>query len=696
MEKVFESKDLNLKVTLNKFANQADGAVWLQQGGTVILSTATSATLKEFPGFFPLSVDYREQFAAAGKIPGGYYKRESKSSEKEVLTSRLIDRAIRPLFPATYFDEVQVLNNVYSADKNHLPGILSLIASSLALSMSKIPFLGPVGAIEIARVAGNWIVSPTYDQTKESDVRLIVAGTKEGICMLEGCTDAISEKDLLDAIFMAHDIVKKQVAWQEEVLAQLTVEKDFANDGFDWSGWEKLSAEFFTVDNLNSVCVADKHLRSEAFNKLKTEFLEKYKNLVEEQQANTSKIDYVFDSAFRNRVTDWVMQEGKRVDGRKFDQVRALSGEVSLLPFAHGSALFQRGNTQALVTTTLGSGQDQQRVEELIGAGYDQNFILHYNFPPFSVGEVRPMRGPGRREIGHGNLAYSALYYQMPSEEVFPYTIRVVSDILESDGSSSMATVCGTTMSLLSAGVPLKNMVSGIAMGLLRSTEGKFQTITDLTGFEDNFGYMDFKVAGTEAGVTAIQMDIKYKSGLPREVFEQALAQARDARLLILNKMKEIISGPAAMSELVPQLISFKIDTKKIGAVIGTGGKIIKEIIEKTGTTIDTEDDGTVKVFGGPESNIELAISWIKTLAGQIRPGDVYNGRVRRLADFGVFVELVPGLDGLLHISQIPRKIHRDLDKYFRIGDELLVEVGDYDPETNKVSLRLVNPMNVD
>jgi polyribonucleotide nucleotidyltransferase len=690
MEKVFELKEFGTKVVLNKFAKQADGAVWLEQGGTVILATATSAKLDNFPGFLPLSVEFREQFAAAGKIPGGYHKREGKSSEKEVLASRLIDRALRPLFPATFFDEVQIITTVYSADKDNLPEAISLLAASLSLSISKIPFMGPIGAVEIARVDGEWIFSPTFDLSQKSSARIVVAGTSDGVCMLEGAMESVSEKDLVDIIFRAHEQIKKQVAWQEDIVRSLNIQKEEIKDTFDWSGWESKSSEFFDQSRLNTVCKADKFERSEAVKALKDEFLSKYKDLIEEQAANVTQVEYVFDNAFRNKVTDWVFENGKRVDGRSFDQIRPISTEVGILPRTHGSAFFQRGPTQALVTATLGSAQDEQRVDALFGDVGDQKFMVHYNFPPFSVGEVRPLRGPGRREVGHGNLAYSALKFQIPFGQGFDYTVRVVSDILECDGSSSMATVCGTTMAMLNAGVPLRNMVAGVAMGLLKSSHGKFQTITDLTGFEDAFGFMDFKVAGTENGVTAIQMDIKNKAGLPREVFENALSQAKDGRLFILGKMKETISNPSPMSDLVPKMISVKIDPKKIGAVIGTGGKVIKDIIEKTGTKIDTEDDGTVKIFGGPDSNIDLAINWIKTLAGQIETGTVYHGRIKRLADFGIFVEIVPGLDGLLHISQIPKAIQKNLSSKFNIGDPILVEVRDYDAENNKISLKPV------
>ena len=691
MEKKFELKELGLELSIGRFARQADGAAWLKRKGTVVLSTAVSAESAEFPGFFPLSVDYREYFSAAGKIPGGYFKREGRFTDKEVLVSRLIDRAVRPFFPATYFNKVQVLATVYSVSKDSLPSTLSLLASSIALTISKIPFLGPIGAVELVRINGNWIVDPSYEEAKNSDAKLVVAGNVEGICMLEGNMSGISEKELIDAMFNGHEVIKKQVAWQEEIAKELNIEKEEVKDLFDWSGWYKRAEEFFTPERLNSVCVEDKAKRSEQFKKLKDEFIEKYKEIIESEVLALSQVEYVFEDVFRNKVTDWVISEGKRVDGRKFDEVRDISSQIGILPNTHGSSFFQRGHTQALVTTTLGSGEDEQKIDSLLDETEDVRFMLHYNFPPFSVGEVKPMRGPSRREVGHGNLAFSALKKQMPDKGDFPYTVRIVSDILESNGSSSMATVCGSTLALLDAGVPLKHMVSGVAMGLLRSSSGKFQAITDLTGFEDNFGFMDFKVAGTSVGITAIQMDTKYKGGLARNVFEQALAQAKDARDLILHKMQDTISLPKPLSDLVPKMTSFKIDTKKIGLIIGPGGKMIKEIIEKTGTTIDTEDDGTVNVFGGPDANVELAVNWIKTLAGQIEPGSIYHGRIKRLADFGMFIEIVPGLDGLLHISQIPKDLQRKMDQTYKIGQNVLVEVIDHDPETGRISLKFVN-----
>ncbi len=690
MVKKFSLKEFGYEVEIGKFADQSDGAVWIQQGGTVVLSTVVTAKSKEFPGFLPLTVDYRELFSAAGKIPGGYYKREGKFTDKEILTSRLIDRAIRPIFPARFFDQIQILSTVYSIDKKHSPSILALVGTSLALVISKIPFITPVGAVEVARIKDEWIFNPSHDQVIEADVKIIVAGTEDGVCMLEGSSKSIKENELLDVIFEAHEQIKKQIQWQKEIQKAVGITKEDIEDSFNWDVWEKRAKEFFTNDKLKLVFKANKFERSEAVNKVRDEFFAIYKDEIESQEVVEGKVDYAFDSILKSMMTDLIFKEGRRIDGRQYDKVRDISVEVGLLPFTHGSALFKRGGTQALVTATLGSGQDVQRVEELID-GQDKTFMLHYNFPPFSVGEVRAMRGPGRREVGHGYLAAAALKFQLPSQEEFPYTIRIVADILSSDGSTSMATVCGSTMSLMNAGVPIKKMVSGVAMGLLKSSDGKFQAITDITGFEDEFGWMDFKVTGTDDGVTAIQLDIKNKGGLPRSVFEAALEQAKTGRIHILNEMRKCMSAPSPeLSSHVPKIISFKIDVDKIGAVIGGGGKTIREIIDKTKTTIDIEDDGTVKIFGGPDALLDVAISWVKTLAGKIEVGSIFKGKVRRTADFGIFVELVPGVDGLIHISSLPKEEHRNFMEIYKIGQDLDVEVLDYDSSTGRIRLRPV------
>lgn len=693
MGKIFTLPEFGYEVTLGKFAGQADGSAWLKQGGTVVLATVVSEPSTEFPGFFPLTIDYREQFAAAGKIPGGYYKREGKSSEKEVLIGRLIDRSIRPLFPENYFNQVQILVTVYSVDKQHKPGPAALLASSIALATSKIPFLGPVGVIEVGRINGQWVFDPLYAQSQESDVRLVIAGTTEGICMVEGECNEISEEDFVDAMFQAHERIKRQVAWQQEVQRAMVVEKEPVDDIYHWDIWKQKVDEFITEDRAKSIYLPDKIDRNKQLAKLQDEFATQYEEAMVESKISLSLIKYVFDLILNKKITEIIIALHKRVDGRSYDQIRPISVEVGLLPFTHGSALFTRGRTQALVTVTLGGGQDEQRMEDIMEVDSPpKTFMLHYNFPPFSVGEVRPMRGPGRREIGHGHLAGASLKYVLPDKQEFPYTIRIVADMLESDGSTSMATVCGSVMALMQAGVPIKKMVSGVAMGLLMSEKDAFAVLSDISGFEDAFGMMDFKVVGSDQGVTGIQMDIKYKGGLPREVFVKALAQAKQGRLHILGEMRKVMDKPnAELSELVPKLITLQVDTNKIGAIIGAGGKTIREIIEKTkATSIDIDPDGLVKIFGGPEADLDLAIGWIRVLAGQIEINSIFDGIVRRIADFGLFVELVPGQDGLVHVSNIPREKQRTFMRDYKIGDHVKVQVVDYDEESGRIRLRLL------
>ena len=691
-KKTFEFKKANYKATVNYVARQADGSVWFQYGDTVLLATATSAPAKEFPGFFPLTVEYREPFAAAGKIPGGFFKREGKSTDKEVLTSRIIDRAIRPFFPKEYFDSVQLCVTVYSVDKDHMPYVVAGIAASLALAISKIPFIEPVAMVEVARVDGQWVINPLYEQSLESDVKIVVAGTRDGICMVEGSTNEISEKEFLDALSLASETITEHVLWQEEIVQALKPHKDLPTCPVNWAMWEERSTAYLTDEILQPLFqTSTKEERNAAMDVLKTGFAELYEKEIEERGEPKSMVDYIFDDQLKTRVTDIICLHNRRVDGRAYDQIRPVSTEVGILPYTHGSSLFTRGATQALVTLTLGSGQDEQKVEDIMGGEVDGSFMLHYNFPPFSVGEVRPLRAPGRREVGHGYLAASAFKYVLPSKEDFPYTIRIVSDILTCDGSSSMATVCGSTMALLNGGVPVKDMVAGIAMGLLKSHKSdEFAVLTDISGFEDAFGLMDMKVAGTRNGMTAIQMDIKWKGGLPRSIFERAFEQARKARNTILDTMSQVMSKPnEKLSNLVPQVTMFKIKTDKIGAVIGTGGKVIREIIEKTGTSIDIEGDGIVKIFGQPGPDMERAVRWVKTLAGQIEPGTFYDGIVRKIAEFGLFVELVPGKEGLLHISAIPREHQRQLDKFYPVESPLRVKVMEYDSESDRIRLRL-------
>ncbi len=690
MERKFSLPEFGYEVTVGKFAGQADGSAWLAQGGTVILSTVVSAPTAEFPGFLPLTVDYREQFASAGKIPGGYLKREGKFSDREVLNARLIDRAIRPLFPDTYFNQIQLTSTVYSVDKENMPHGLALLASSLAFTISKIPFMGPIGFAEVARINGEWIFNPTHTESLSSDVKIIIAGTEEGICMVEGTSHEIQESEFIEVLFKGHEIIKKQVAWQHEIASQLGVVKEETPEFFDWALWRNKVESFFSNERLATLFNADKVARGKAMADLKAAFKENYKAEAAENGVSDVALKYLFEAVLEKKMCQNIIDFGKRVDGRDFETVRPIITEVGLLPFNHGSAVFQRGRTQALVSVTLGGGQDAAKVDSLMSPMVESKFMLHYNFPAFSVGEIRPNRGPGRREIGHGFLAASAIKQVLPSEDSFPYTIRIVSDILESDGSSSMATVCGSTMALMDAGVPLTKMVSGVAMGLLERPNG-FQVLTDISGIEDAFGLMDFKVAGTDTGITAIQMDIKYKGGLSRSVFEMALAQAHKGRMHILGEMRKVMTQPkSSVSELVPKIVSFKVPTDKIGAIIGKGGAVIKEIIEKTGTTIDIENDGTVKIFGTPGPKMDEAIAWVKTLGGKIDKGALYEGKIRRFAEFGMFVELAPGVDGLVHVSNIPKAYQQSFSRHYSSDQVITVEVLEYEESTGRIRLRIV------
>lgn len=693
MVKTFRLDEFGFEIELGKVAQQADGSVWFKHGGTIILATAVSAPSKEFPGFFPLVVDYREQPSAAGKIPGGYYKREGKSSDHEVLTCRLIDRSIRPLFPSNYFDQVQVIGTVYSVDKVHSPDAIALVAASIALSISKIPFMGPVGAVEIGRVDGAWVVNPTYPDAKKSDVRLIVSGTDEGICMIEGATNELSEDALVDALFVAHEAIKKIVAWQLEIQKEVGIAKVHADmSAYRWNEVETIANNFVDQKKIAALFVEGKVQRTEA----RQQLADGFKVALNEAIPNAPEIEkiavYIYDTVLKKAVTEHIFSSKKRSDGRAYDQIRTITTEVGVLPFTHGSALFTRGETQALVSVTLGGGQDEQRIENIMSSEEElSSFMLHYNFPPFSVGEVRGLRAPGRREIGHGFLAATAFKFLLPNKEEFPYTIRVVADMLGSNGSTSMATACGSTMALMNAGVPIKKMVAGIAMGLLQSSSNDYAILSDITGFEDEFGLMDFKVVGTADGVTAIQMDIKYKGGFPREVFRRALEQARVGRLHILGEMRKVMSSPkATLSDLVPKVTTFMVPTDCIGGIIGKGGETIRAIIAATKTTIDIESTGLVKIFGGPDADTQRAINWVKTLAGEIEAGTIYEGKIRRFADFGMFVELVPGLDGLVHVSNIPKNMQKSFARDLKIDDIVKVKVLEHDQTSGRTSLKLL------
>ena len=689
MQKTFKLPEFGLEVEIGKFARQADGSAWIKNGNNIVLSTAVACKEpKEFMGFFPLTVEYRERFFAAGKIPGGYIKREGRLTDTEVLTSRLIDRPLRPLFPSYYFNEVQLISNVYSYDGKFPTNILALIGSSLALTISPIPFLGPIGAVQIGKVNEKWKFNPEYEESLKSDTVIVIAGTRDGICMVEGYCNNIPEKEFIDLMFQAHEKIKIQIDWQLEIQKALNIKKAEIKTAFDWDSWKKKVKDFFSENFAETLFTKTKDERKAVMDKLRSDLIGNFSDQIESGQVSKSILFFLFDSLLKEILPDLVIKKGIRIDGRKLDKVRPLEIEVANLPCSHGSATFRRGETFALSGITLGTAKDAQKVETLIGEPQEKRFMLHYNFPPFSVGEVRMIRGLSRRDIGHGYLAENSFYNVLPDKEKFPYTIRSVVDILESNGSSSMATVCATTMALLDGGIPIKDMVSGIAMGLLQDSSGKIEVLTDILGIEDALGLMDFKVVGTDKGIMAIQMDIKAKTGLTKDQLEKALDQAKTARLHILTEMKTVLDLPRKkLSDLAPRVHLFKITPDKIGNIIGPAGRTIKEIIAQTNTQIDIKDDGTVVVYAKDVISSNKAVKWINVLAGDIEIGMTFEGPIRRITDFGMFVELVPGKDGLIHISNIARSKQRDLYKLYKPGDKLKVKVVNYDKETDRVNL---------
>lgn len=692
MQKTFRSSELNLEVQIGKYARLADGAVFLRSGNTVVLSTAVESESESFLGFLPLSVEFRERMSAAGKIPGGYIKREGKLSDAEVLSSRLIDRTIRPLFPTGYFNELQVLSTVYSSDGQIPANILGIIGSSLALFISKIPFLGPVGAVQLTFVNGEWKINgPSLGKT-ESSCTIIVAGTQNGVCMVEGHCNNLPEKDIVDVLFLAHEEIKKQVAWQISIAKELGIDVDALvverqRPLTDFSTIKAVISEALGTNCMDGLFVPTKKERETALQELKKNVAAATVSLVEQGTVTASVVDFVFDTIIKEQLPDLIVKKAQRVDLRALDQVRPIFSETALLPCVHGSAVFQRGETQALASVTLGTGADAQKVESLSGLT-ERSFMLHYNFLPFCTGEVKQMRGTSRRETGHGYLAETSFLNVLPSQEEFPYTIRSVVDVLESNGSSSMASVCSTSLALMDAGIPIKQVVGGVAMGLIKDSAGNFHVLTDILGMEDALGLMDFKVTGTETGVMAFQMDIKDKVGLSRELFIHALEQARKGRLHIISEMKKVLAAPRAeLSILAPRVLSFKVEQDKIGAIIGPAGKNIKEVTAKTDTQIDISDDGLVRIYSKDKESAESASVWVKLLAGDVEVGKSFSGIIRRFAEFGIFVELVPGRDGLVHISTIAKHLQKDLEKNYKVNDKLVVKIIAYDKESNRIRL---------
>ena len=677
-----------LSIETGKLAKQAHGSVQVRYGDTVVLVSACSNKKpRENASFFPLTVDYRENYYAAGRIPGGFFKREGKPSEKEVLTSRLIDRPIRPLFPAGFVCETQVIALVLSADGENDPDTLSITGASAALTLSNIPFHTPIAGVRVGLVDDKLVVSPSNADLKKSRLNLIIAGSEDAIVMVEAGAQEVSEKTMVEALSLGHAEIKKLVALQKELAAQLKIQKrDFVAPTPD----EKLAGEIAAKisADLRDALDTQKHEKIESY-ELVDSLKEKLVSCYPEEPASVrSDAEEIFDALKEKIFREDILDKRRRPDGRAFDQIRPIACEVGLLPRTHGSALFQRGETQALVATTLGTADDAQRIDIMEGES-SKRFLLHYNFPPFSVGEVGFMRSPGRREIGHGALAERAILPIIPPEDKFPYTIRVVSDILESNGSSSMASVCGGVLSLMDAGVPIKSPVAGVAMGLVKEGD-KYAILTDIAGAEDHYGDMDFKVAGTRDGITALQMDIKI-GGLTMAIMTEALDQALRGRLFILDKMLEAISASRSnTSRYAPRIYSLKISTDKIRDVIGPGGKVIRSIIEQTGVKIDVSDDGKVNVASADEASANKAIQIIKDITAEAEMGKIYLGKVVRLADFGAFVEIFPGTDGLLHISEVAEHRIRDVRDELKEGDQLLVKVIGIDGQKVKLSRKAV------
>jgi polyribonucleotide nucleotidyltransferase len=664
-----------------KMAKQANGAVVVRSGDSVVLVTACMAEEpKPNAGFFPLTVDYREYTYAAGKIPGGFIKREGRPSEKEILTSRLIDRPIRPLFPEGFLNETQIIAMVLSADPEQDPNSLAIVGAAAALAISDIPFPHILGGVRVGLLNGQYVANPTYAEGRESKLNIIVTGTEGGIVMVEAGAQQVSEADVLGAIEFGHECCRKIAATVAQMVAKIGKPKRrFESPTPDEELYGRVSAA--VRDKLADALNTQKYPKLESYarvRELKAKLLE---SLPEEQRVEGAEIYNILkERIFR----DEMLKNHRRPDGRAFDEIRPISIETGVLPRTHGSALFTRGETQSLVTVTLGTKDDEQRIELLEPGEASKRFMLHYNFPPFSVGEVGFMRGPGRREIGHGALAERSLGALIPDDSVFPYTMRVVSDTLESNGSSSMATVCGASLSLMDAGVPLPAHVGGVAMGLVKEGDD-YAVLTDIAGAEDHYGDMDFKVAGTREGITGLQMDIKVPN-VTTALMKEALEQARRGRLFILDKMYEAIPEPrASMSQYAPRIYTITIPQDKIRDVIGPGGKVIRSIIEQTGVKIDVEDDGTVHVSSADEAAAQKALRIIGDITAVAEIGKTYLGKVVRLVDFGAFVEIFPGTDGLLHISEIAENRVREVRDELKEGDQILVKV--LALEGNKIKL---------
>jgi polyribonucleotide nucleotidyltransferase len=674
-----------------KLARQANGSVLLRMGKTMLLATVVSAKeAKEDTDFMPLSVEYKEKYASSGRFPGGFMKRESRPSDYEILISRLVDRALRPLFPSDYHAETFVTINLISADKDIIPDALAGLAASAALAVSDIPFNGPISEVRVARINRKFVVNPTATELMESDMDLMVGATYDNILMVEGEMKEVSESDMLEALKIAHDAIKVHCKAQMEfaVAVGSTVKREYSHEtndeGLKKKVWDETYEKCYQVAKALS---ADKHNRADAFESVLIDFLAQF---TEENPVDQAMVKRYYHDVHKEAARRLVLDENIRLDGRRPDEIRPILCEIDPLPATHGSALFTRGETQSLTTVTLGTKLDEKIIDEVLNQGTEK-FTLHYNFPPFSTGEAKPARGISRREVGHGNLAHRALKNMMPGDEENPYAIRVVSDILESNGSSSMATVCAGTLALMDAGIKLRKPVSGIAMGLITdTTSGKYAILSDILGDEDHLGDMDFKVTGTHDGITATQMDIKVE-GLSYEVLEKALEQARKGRIHILGIMEQVISEPRPeLKPHAPRIEMLTIPKDMIGALIGPGGKVIQEIQRETGTTIVVEEKngcGDVNIFGENKEAITAALDWVKKIVTVPEVGQIYRGKVKTIVQFGAFVEILPNKDGLLHISEIDWKKIKTVDEVLKEGDEVEVKLIEIDSRSGKLKL---------
>ena len=664
-----------LSIEVGRMAKQADGAAFVRFGESAVLATAVSAKEPRAEGdFFPLTCDYIERTYAAGKIPGGFFKREGRPTEKETLTSRLIDRPHRPLFPKGYLCDTQIIATAVSHDQENDPDVLAIVAAATAVHVSDIPFNGPIAAVRVGRIDGQFIANPTNSQREKSDLEIVVAGSREAIVMVEASAKEVPEQVMIEALLFGHLAMQPLIDLQEELRRRIGKPKRTFVVPPVPEGLPERVKELAEGKIAEAIRLVAKHERRDALKAARDEVVA---TLLPEFPDQEKAIKKAFESLEKQIVRQRMVKERVRLDGRGPTDIRPISIDVGLLPRAHGSALFTRGETQALVTTTLGTAEDMQRIDALEGDFY-KRFMLHYNFPPYSTGEVKFLRGPGRREIGHGALAERAIRPVLPPEEEFGYAVRIVSDILESNGSSSMATVCGASLSLMDAGVKIKAPVAGIAMGLIKEGDD-IAIVSDILGDEDHLGDMDFKVAGTEAGVTALQMDIKI-TGVTRAIMEQALRQAREGRLYVLAKMKEAMPAPRPeMSAYAPRITTIQINPAKIRDLIGPGGKVIKGIIEQTGVKIDVEDSGKVAIASTDGKAAEKAIKMIREIVQEAEIGKLYMGKVKKIMDFGAFVEIFPGTDGLIHISQLAEKRVEKVEDVLKEGDEVLVKVLDID-----------------